>query len=155
MTSHSTQPQHLTRMFARVVGPYLIAIASAAALRPSEMKKMLWIYEGNPLWPWVTGAVILLLGLITVALHSCWHGSAAVIISLIGWLIVAEGVILVAYPNGYFEIANAAIGAVGWWQGGAVVYAIVGLYLTYVGWVPQQGSSATEVTSAVEIRRAA
>lgn len=56
-------------MFARVIGPYLIAIATAAALRPADMKPMLSLYGGNPLWAWVTGAFIFLLVLVTVALH--------------------------------------------------------------------------------------
>ena len=41
----SQHPQYRTCMFARVAGPYLIAIATAAALRPADMKAMLSLYE--------------------------------------------------------------------------------------------------------------
>jgi hypothetical protein len=51
MSSSSQQLHYRTRMFARVIGPYLIAIATAAALRPADMKSMLSLYEGNPLGP--------------------------------------------------------------------------------------------------------
>ena len=155
MSSTSQPIQGRTRTFARVVGPYLVVIAIAAALRAPEMKKMLWIYEGNPLWPWVTGAFILLLGLITVALHPYWRGLPAVLVSVTGWLMAAEGLMLVAFPRGYFEIANPAIDAVGWWQSGAIVYVLAGGYLAYAGWIPQRGRPASQVIPTSDIRRAA
>jgi uncharacterized membrane protein YdcZ (DUF606 family) len=155
MSSTSQQPQRQTRMFARVVGPYLIAIAAAAALRPSDMKKMLWIYESNPLWAWITGAFILLLGLVTIALHTYWRGPAAVIVSVTGWMVAAKGLMLVAFPSAYFGVANSPITAVGWWQCGAVVYVLVGLYLSYVGWVPQRDRKASRSSRVADIPRAA
>ncbi len=155
MNSSSTKLQYRTRMFARVVGPYLIAIATAAALRPTDMKAMLSLYEANPLWGWVTGAFIFLLGLVTIALHPYWRGAAAVIISVVGWLVAAKGLMLVAFPRSFFGIADSAIDAVGWWQGGAVVYVLAGVYLTYVGWIPQQARPKSQVTSTSDIRRAA
>lgn len=151
----SQHPQYRTRMFARVVGPYLIAIATAAALRPADMKAMLSLYEANPLWGWVTGAFILLLGLVTIALHPYWRGAAAVIVSVVGWLVVAKGLMLVAFPSSYFGVADSAIGAVSWWQSGAVVYVLAGVYLTYVGWIPHGARQTSGVTSTSDVRRAA
>jgi hypothetical protein len=62
---------------------------------------------------------------------------------------------LLAFPRAYFGVANSAITAVGWWQCGAVVYVFVGLYLSYVGWVPQRDRKASRSTPAADIRRAA
>ncbi|WP_292988473.1 hypothetical protein [Mycobacterium sp.] len=155
--SYSSQPlQHRTRMFARVIGPYLIAVAAAAALRPTEMKSMLALFEDNPLWSWVTGAFILLLGLVTIALHSYWHGVAAVVVSVVGWMVAVKGLMLVTFPHSYFGVADSAIDAVAWWQTGAAVYVFVGIYLTYVGWIPQRVRPSSQVAvSTSDIRRAA
>ena len=155
MSTTSQPPQYRTRMFARVMGPYLIVIAAAAALRPTDMKTMLSLYEGNPLWAWVTGAFILLLGLVTVALHPYWRGAAAVIVSVMGWLITVKGLMLVTLPRSYFGVADSAINAVGWWQCGAVVYALAGLYLTYVGWFPQRDRKASRSSRVADMPRAA
>ncbi len=155
MNPSSQQLQYRTRMFARVVGPYLIVIATAAALRPADMKAMLSLYEANPLWGWVTGSFILLLGLVTIALHPYWRGAAAAIVSVVGWLVAAKGLMLVALPRSYFGIADSAIDAVGWWQSGALVYVLAGIYLTYVGWIPQQGRPTSKVTPTSEIWPAA
>jgi hypothetical protein len=46
------------------------------------------------------------------------------------------GVFLLAFPDAFISLANRMIGAVGSWQIGYVVMALIGLYLTYVGWMP-------------------
>jgi len=151
----SHQSQHRTRMFARVMGPYLAIIAATAALRPTDMRAMLSGFEADPLWSWVTGAFILLLGLVVIALHSYWRGAAAIIVSAIGWLVAVKGLFLVAGSHTYFSMANSAVDAMGWWRAGAVVEVVIGLYLAYVGWapartrpVPQSASSAPDLPHA-------
>jgi hypothetical protein len=84
----------------------------------------------------VTGAFILLLGLVVIALHPYWRGAPAIIVSVLGWLVAVEGLLLVAAPHAYFSMANTGIGATGWWRAGAVIEVLIGLYLAYVGWVP-------------------
>jgi hypothetical protein len=154
--SSSQQHHHTTSMFARVVGPYLVIIAITAALRPVDMKTLLSQFEANSLWAWVVGAFILLLGLVTIALHPYWRGAAAIIVSVLGWLVALKGLMLVAFPHTYFSIANSAIDAVGWWRGGAVVYGLIGLYLTYVGWTPQRTRPAPQAANSTrDIPRAA
>ena len=123
-------------MFARVIGPYLAIIAATAALRPNDMRALLSGFEADPLWSWVTGAFILLLGLVVIALHPYWRGAAAIIVSVLGWLVAVKGLFLVAVPHAYFSMANSAVDAMGWWRAGAVIEILIGLYLAYVGWVP-------------------
>ncbi len=154
--SSSQQSQNRTRMFARVVGPYLVIIAATAALRPMDMRTLLSQFEANPLWAWVVGAFILLLGLLAIALHPYWRGAAAIIVSVVGWLVALKGLFLVAFPLTYFSMANSAIDAVGWWRGAAVVYALIGLYLAYVGWMPARIRPESQaVSSTRDLPRAA
>jgi hypothetical protein len=156
MSSSQQQQHHTTSMFARVVGPYLVIIAATAALRPIDMKALLSQFEANSLWAWVVGAFILLLGLVTIALHPYWRGAAAVIVSVVGWLVALKGLMLVAFAHTYFSIANSAIDAVGWWRGGTVVYGLIGLYLSYVGWMPQRTRPAPQAAASThDIQRAA
>jgi hypothetical protein len=155
-SSQQQQHHHTTSMFARVVGPYLVIIAATAALRPIDMKALLSQFEANSLWAWVVGAFILLLGLVTIALHPYWRGAAAVIVSVVGWLVALKGLMLVAFAHTYFSIANSAIDAVGWWRGGTVVYGLIGLYLSYVGWMPQRTRPAPQAAASThDIQRAA
>ncbi|HUB53628.1 MAG TPA: hypothetical protein VMB04_00515 [Mycobacterium sp.] len=152
----SHQLQNRTRMFARVMGPYLAIIAAAVALRPSDMRVMLSGFEADPLWSWVTGAFILLLGLAVIALHPYWRGAAAIIVSALGWLVAVKGLFLVAGPHTYFSMANTAVQAMAWWRAGAAVEVVIGLYLAYVGWVPAKTRAVPQPASSTpDLPRAA
>jgi hypothetical protein len=152
----SHQPQDRTRMFARVMGPYLAIVAATAALRPTDMRAMLSGFQADPLWSWVTGAFILLFGLVVIALHPYWRGAAAIIVSALGWLVAVKGLFLVAGPHTYFSMANSAIDAMTWWRIGAVVEVVIGLYLAYVGWVPARTRPVSQPTSSTsDLPRAA
>ena len=153
-SADSAQPR--TRMFARVMGPYLAIVAFSAAIHPRDMKAILAGYEANPLWSWVTGAFILVLGLTVIALHPYWRGAAAVLVSGLGWLVAAKGLILVNASQWYYSLANSMIDSTGWWQTGAALEVLIGLYLSYVGWVPAQGPSTShENKPATDLPRAA
>lgn len=134
--STNTAAEHTTRLFARVLGPFLIVFPLTAALRASQMQTLLADFEANPLWPWVVGAYVLALGLVVVALHSSWGSPPAVIISVVGWLLVLRGVLLMAFPATFMTAANAVIGTGMVWRIGYIGLALVGIYLTFVGWGP-------------------
>lgn len=143
-------------MFARVMGPYMAIIAATAALRPTDMRAMLSGFEADPLWSWVTGAFILLFGLIVIALHPYWRGAAAIIVSVLGWVVALKGLSLVAGPQTYFSMANSAVQAMSWWRAGAVVEVAIGLYLAYVGWIPARTRPVPQVAkSTPDLPRAA
>jgi hypothetical protein len=147
----SQQSEVRTRMFARVLGPYLVVITLTAVARSSQMRTLASEFGANPVWAFVTGAFILLSGLIVVALHQYWRSAAAIIVSVLGWMTAVKGLALLAFPQTYISTVNSAVDAV-WWRVGFVVIALVGVYLTYVGWVhvpsrpaPQAASTAPEL----------
>ncbi|MFM9033697.1 MAG: hypothetical protein ACKOQ4_05335 [Mycobacterium sp.] len=125
-----------TRMFARVIGPYLLVVPITAAVRAPDMQKLLSDVEASPVWPWFGGAITVLLGLIVVGLHPYWTNPPAVIISALGWLMVARGILLLAFPAALMSAANAVIGTGAIWRVAYAILALLGLYLTVVGWRP-------------------
>lgn len=134
-----------TRMFARVIGPYFLVVPLTAALRASEMQTLLSDFEASPVWAWFGGAITLLLGLLVVALHPYWNGPPAVIVSALGWLMVVRGVLLLAFPAALMSAANAVIGTGTVWRVGYAALALLGLYLTVVGWRPAAQPSRSRV----------
>lgn len=134
-------------MFARVLGPYLVIVPIAGVFRASQMQALMSGFEASALWPWVLGAFVLLLGLIVVALHSSWADPPAVIVSVVGWLMVLRGVLLLAFPAAFMSAANAVIGTGVAWRVGYAILALIGLYLTCIGWspAPQRRESGASV----------
>lgn len=90
------QSQHRTRMFARVLGSFLTIVAIIAAVRASDMRTLLSEFTDSAVWPWVGGTFILLGGIAIIALHQIWRGPAAIIISVLGWLLLVRGIFLIA-----------------------------------------------------------
>lgn len=131
-------------MFSRVLGPFLVIADVTAIARASDMRSLLAQFEANSLWTWVAGAFVLVVGLVVVAAHQCWRGAAAVIVSSLGWLITLRGLLLLSFPQAFVSVAHNMIGAQGWWVALCVAFALVGLYLTYVGWVQDPSRPAPQ-----------
>ncbi|MCF6387262.1 hypothetical protein L2K20_09780 [Mycobacterium sp. MBM] len=128
-----------TRMFARVLGPYFVIVIAVAVVRAPNMPALLAQFTADPVWPWVMGALVLLCGLAIVAFHQVWRGAAAIIVSVLGWLLVVRGLVLLVSPDLFETVADRAIGTTGVWQVIYIATALVALYLTYVGWRPITG----------------
>jgi uncharacterized protein YjeT (DUF2065 family) len=146
--SSSQESQHSTCMFARVLGPFLIISCVTAVVRASDMRALVTDLGANPVWPWVTGAFMLVGGLIIVALHQCWRGAAAIIVSATGWLLVVRGVFLLAFPTAFMSMANSVLEASALWRTVCVCFALIGLYLTYVGWIPASDRPISQAASS-------
>ena len=126
-----------TRHFARVLGPFLAIVAIVAVIRMRDMPQLLSEFTASSVWPWVTGTFVLLGGVAIVASHQIWRGPAAIIVSVLGWLLVVRGIVLLAFPDVLASVADRIIDLEGAWIPILVVMAVIGLYLTYIGWKPR------------------
>lgn len=154
--SFSYPAKERTRMFARVLGPFFAIVAIVVAARASDMGQLLSEYTASDVWPWVTGAYILMGGIAIVAFHQFWRGAAAIIVSVLGWALVVRGTFLMAFPDTFASLADRMIGATGIWQGAYVVMALIGLYLSYVGWLPvQKNPQSSDVHNGIDYPHAA
>jgi hypothetical protein len=97
------------------------------------------------------------MGLVVIALHPYWRGPAATIVSLLGWLTAFKGIALMAFPQTYLSMGHTAVSATPWWQASSIFVALVGLYLTFIGWIPARShpSSHQSVGTTPDLPRAA
>ena len=154
--SSSAQSAETTRRFARVLGPFFAIVSATVVARAPDMRELLAEFGATAIWPWVTGAFVLMGGIIVVALHPYWRGVAPVIVSLLGWIMVLRGVLLLAFPDTFMSIANQTIGAETLWRMVFAGFTLVGLYLTYIGWIARpKGSVARAPGSTPDLPRAA
>jgi uncharacterized membrane protein len=141
--SASEQSRIRTRMFARVMGPYLTIVPTTVAIRGGYMQELFTEFKANPMWPWLYGAILLMGGLFIIAFHQYWRGLAAIIVSAVGWFFLIRGVLLLTVPRVYDSAGNAI------YNSGAsaaiwvlfICLASAGLYLTYVGWKPETATT--------------
>ncbi len=135
--SPSDPSQIRTRMFARAFGPFFAIVPSIVAVRATtQMPVLLHEFASDPMWQWVLGAVLLMWGSVIIAFHQYWRSLAAVLVSLLGWFLVIRGLLILAIPNVYDSAGNAMEqNAVPLVRAIFASVALVGLYLTYVGWI--------------------
>lgn len=157
MSTTSTElPGFRTRMFARVLGPFLVIFAATTVARASDMRKLLSDFEANSALPWVTAGFLLLAALVIVGLHQYWRGAAAITVSVVGWVFALRAIFLMAFPHAFMGAADTAMRMTALWVSVTVVVGLVGLYLTYVGWRPVPAPPSTQAkTSSPDIPRAA
>ncbi|GAB4993144.1 hypothetical protein MAHJHV60_24930 [Mycobacterium avium subsp. hominissuis] len=152
----TTRPPELrTRMFARVLGPFLVVFTATTVARASDMRKLLSDFDSNSALPLVTGGFLLLASLVIIGLHRCWRGAPAVTVSVVGWVFAVRAFLLMAFPHAFMAAADAAVRMTALWVSGDVVVGVVGLYLAYVGWKPVTSPSTPATTSTPDVPRAA
>lgn len=153
-------PAHLqprTGLFARVLGPYLVVAALTMTARASSLRTLLAQFDADAVSPWLTGAFVLPMGLVIIVLHPYWRGAAASTVSLLGWLTALKGVALMTIPNAYLSWGNDVAAKAPWWQLATLIVALLGLYLSMVGWLPaaNRPSSLESAGKAPDVPRAA
>lgn len=144
-----------TRACARVIGPFVVIVTATAIARADSLRTLLAEFRASAVWPWVSGVFVLLLGLVVVALHQHWRGAPAIIVSALGWLTALKGFLLMALPQSYLSFAYSAVDVTAWWRVGFVAMALLGLYLTFVGWMPAATPAPQPAGQTPQVRRAA
>ena len=126
-----------TRMFARAFGPFFLIVPSLVAVRAtSQMPVLLTEFSRDPMWQWVLGAILLMWGSVIIAFHQYWRSVAAILVSLLGWFLAIRGIFILAIPDVYDSAGKAMEqSAVPLVRAIFAAVALVGLYLTYVGWI--------------------
>jgi hypothetical protein len=127
-----------TRAFARVLGPWLAIAPGIIVVRMPDMGTLASDFFQNPLFAWFTGTLLLFGGLLIIAFHQYWSSVAAVMISLFGWFLALRGLVLMAAPQLYERAAAASMDAVALVRTFFGALVLIGLYLTYVGWLTRR-----------------
>ena len=130
-----------TRAFAHVIGPWLVIVPGIIAVRAPDMGTLASSFFENPLIVWFAGALLLFGGLLIIAFHQYWSSAAAIVISLFGWFLALRGAVLLAGPQLIERGAAVSMRVLPLIQAGFGAAVLVGIWLTYVGWIAKPASS--------------
>jgi hypothetical protein len=88
-----------TRYLARLIGLFSIVLGLAMIGRRQEMVAAVDALIHNPTLLLVVGLIALGIGLAMVLAHTVWSGGVApVVVTLVGWLILIRGLVLLFLP---------------------------------------------------------
>lgn len=127
-------PAVRTRTLARIVGPYLIAVAAMLLARHDRLATLLTAYMQDDLLVLVTGAFTLMAGLAIVAAHHHWTGPSAIVISLIGVIATLKSAWLMIAPSFGSEMTGLVVRSPSLLLTIAGIEFLVGCWLSFVGW---------------------
>jgi len=133
-----------TRVFARVIGPFMTLVVGALEVRAEEMGKFVSAFLQDEVMVWSMAATLVLGGLLIIAFHQYWRSPAAVSISLFGWFVLLRGLVLLYAPQLFARVYSGAVtpGSVAYIRLGFSVMLLISLWLTYVGWLAKPGARA-------------
>ncbi|MBP9234240.1 MAG: hypothetical protein KBF30_06160 [Hyphomonadaceae bacterium] len=95
--------------FAKAYGVYILVTGLAGLFAPDRWKLVMDDYARSPGLTYLTAVIVFGLGLVLVMLHNLWTDPLAVIVSLIGWIVLIEGIALMALPEALLKFGGAAV----------------------------------------------
>jgi len=121
-------------LLVRLIGPLYLVVGLGLLLNQSYYREMLRSLPSGGILYYVSGAMALVFGIAVLLFHNLWVADWRVILTLLGWLGVAKGILLLVFPK-------AAIGFTAWTAkssllpASAVFALLLGLWFCYVGYL--------------------
>ena len=128
-------PQASTQLMARAIGPFTIVLALAIALQTPNIDLLTRAFLGDAPLVIVTGFFGLALGCAMLAVHSRWNGPSAIIVSLFGCAMLLRSAMLLIAPQVVDMVATGITGVPGLPLVLAIIGGVIGVWLSYVGWL--------------------
>lgn len=123
----------LTEILARVFGLYMLAAGIGLALNSADMLKMVEEMRQSRLAFYLGGLIAFAIGAAIVSLHNDFSGPLAIVVTLFGWVALAEGVIMLAFPKVMQAFAGKLVGLIGSAKVWGAAVAVLGAVLLGFG----------------------
>ena len=125
-----------TIFLSRLLGLWVLIVALAVMLHKSAMVGIAADFGNAPGLLFISGVFTVLAGLAMVLGHNIWTGGAApVVVTLVGWAMLIKGIGLVFISPGEAGglLAASRFAEYAYVYGGVLL--VLGLYLTYAGFL--------------------
>ena len=120
----------LTLRLAEIFGLYMILIGIGGLAAPDRWRAIIDDLNRSPGLVVALGFSVFAVGATLVLIHSIWTDPLAVIVSLIGYVALVEGAMLLAVPSPLIRIGHWSTGFIRTW---AIIALVLGLLLFLAG----------------------
>ena len=115
----------LTLRLAEAIGLYMIIVGIGGLVSPSRWRAMMDDLDRSPGLVMALGFPVFVVGAALVLIHSIWTDPLAVIVSLIGYVALFEGALLLATPAPLLRIGRLAVRFTRLWAGISILLGIL------------------------------
>lgn len=89
----------LTLQLLILIGGYELAAGLAGFIGRIDFQAMIEEFDRSPALTFMTGFIVYIIGGILVMAHSHWTDLLAIIVSAVGWIAIAEGLLIMIWPR--------------------------------------------------------
>jgi hypothetical protein len=119
----------LTLLLSKALGMFCMIIGAMILLRRHYYISVFASFARERLTRTVISMAELLAGLFLVVMHNEWSPPAAAIVSLIGWLAIAESAVYLLLPDRFVEKFINTFNTPAWYKVGGLLAIVTGGYL--------------------------
>ncbi len=94
----------ISHLLAGIFGPFFVIVSIWCLSYDKQVKKVLDSLKHAPALLLMGGNINLLMGLVIVNLYSVWDLSLSVLVSLLGWVLIVRGLLLLFFPEGMLKL---------------------------------------------------
>jgi predicted MFS family arabinose efflux permease len=125
----------LTVSLAQFIGPVMLAVGLGIFVSRNYYEKVYRHLEQETLAVLMSGIIALVVGIAIVLSHNYWHSLLAGIVSLVGWLSITKGLLLIIAPRTVDRIGDSMSSKKGWFTFAAILYTAIGVYVSYMAYM--------------------
>ena len=122
----------LSTYLAFVIGSYLFITSLAMLANQNRFKKVMTEFLANQPLLTLSGAMGIIFGLLIVAAHNVWVADWVLLITLIGWFTLLQGIVRMFFPSHFIKMAKELHTKVGYWLI-TWIWLLIGIYLIWAG----------------------
>jgi hypothetical protein len=120
-----------SKTIAGLMGPTLVAVAAALLFNLGSISAVLEPLSRNPALVLIYGIFLFVAGLAIVRFHNRWETNWSVLVTILGWLLVAGGLVRMLFPLRFAAMAGDFAQSSGRMALVAVVLLAVGAFLPF------------------------
>lgn len=123
----------LTETLARILGVYMAAAGAGLLIDPKAYDGVMENIRDNPALGYIAAIAVFAIGAILVTLHNQWNGWQQIIVSLVGWAALVEGVLMLAVRRSFFSLVAKIPLSTGLLRGFGVLTLVFAAFYLYAG----------------------
>jgi uncharacterized membrane protein HdeD (DUF308 family) len=117
---------------AQVIGCYLFLVGLVMLIHQQRSKKIISDFLAHPTLIAMSSSICLILGLLIVIEHNIWVSDWSVVVTMIGWVVLLQGIMRLFFPDTFVKTMKDLLGktpylVVSWLR------IVVGLFLIWAG----------------------
>lgn len=119
---------------AKILGLYLFIMAIFMLVHAQRVNAIVNNIS-NPPFLFMSGAIILIIGILLIVTHNIWVANCRVLITIIGWLTFIRGIVRLMFPEFAIKIITNFVQNTTVYYITSIIIFFLGIYLSYAGFM--------------------